>query len=81
MIKLVAIDLDGTLINSKSRISNKNIRAINKCLKKDIKIVLVSAKSIYAVKKVAKIFKLNNPHIAFGGAAIIDKNFDILLHL
>ena len=39
-IKLIAVDLDGTLLNSESRISNKNKRAIRECLNKGIKVVL-----------------------------------------
>jgi len=72
MIKLIAIDLDGTLINSNSEISQKSINILKRCLAAKIKVVIVSAKSIKAVMKVSNRIGLTGPNIAFGGAAIIN---------
>jgi Cof subfamily protein (haloacid dehalogenase superfamily) len=81
LIKLIAVDLDGTLFNSKSKISSRNALAIRQCLKKGIKITIVSAKSIFAVMNIIRRFKLIDLHVAFGGAAIIDKNNLIQEHI
>ena len=45
MYKLVAIDLDGTLLNSYGEISNKNKETIQKAMKKNVEIVLTSGTS------------------------------------
>ena len=41
--KLVAVDIDGTLLNSKSQLSDKNIEAIKRSVEKGIILVLSSA--------------------------------------
>ena len=70
MVKLIAIDLDGTLINSDSKISEKDEKALINCNKLGLHIVIVSAKSILAVMKIANKFSLKSPQIGFGGAII-----------
>ena len=72
MIKLVAIDLDGTLLNSKSEISYENKKAIQKCLEKGIKVVISTGKSIYSVREIIGKLSLVDPQIVFGGTVIID---------
>lgn len=66
MIKLIAIDLDGTLLNSKSQISIENKKAILKCLNNNIKVVLTTGKTIYSVGKIIKELGLKDLQIASG---------------
>ncbi len=73
-IKLIAIDLDGTLFNSESKITDKNNEAIRKCLNNDIKVIITTAKTVYWVKKLILELGLQDPQIASAGAAIIDKD-------
>lgn len=73
-IKLVAIDLDGTLFNSESKITDRNLEAIHKCLRHGIKVIITTAKTVYWVKKLILELGLQDPQIASAGAAIIDKN-------
>ena len=40
MIKLIAIDLDGTLLNSDKKIPDENVKAIQEAAKAGVKIVL-----------------------------------------
>ena len=54
MYKLVAIDLDGTLLNSYGEISLKNKEAIKKAIKKGAKIILASRKNAFIRKKHCK---------------------------
>lgn len=44
MIKLIAIDLDGTLLDSDKKISNENIKAIQTATKAGIKIVICTGR-------------------------------------
>ncbi len=81
MVKLVAIDLDGTLYDSKSQISKKNKKAITECLNRGIKVVLSTGKTIYSVKKIKEELKLVHPQIASGGAAIIDTQNKLLFEI
>ena len=81
MIRLIAIDLDGTLLNSKSRISVRNKEAIKKCLKSGIKVILSTGRSIFFVGKLIRELHLTDPQIAAGGAAVVDKNLNLLVTL
>ncbi len=50
MYKLIAIDLDGTLLNSSGEVSIKNKEAIKKAVKKGVNVVLASRKNDYISK-------------------------------
>ena len=45
MYKLIAIDVDGTLLNSNGEVTEKNKNALDKALDKGIEIVLASRKN------------------------------------
>jgi hypothetical protein len=81
LIKLIAIDLDGTLFNSESKISRKNREAIKSCLDREIKVILSTSKTIYSVGKLIKDLGLVDPQMASGGAAIIDRDLKPLFTL
>ena len=53
MYKLIAIDLDGTLLNSYGEITVENKEAIRKAVSKGIEIVLASGRPIISVKNLA----------------------------
>ena len=54
MYKLVAIDIDGTLLNSYGEISEENKEAIKKAIEKNIKVVLTSRKNANSNKRDSK---------------------------
>ena len=72
MYKLVAIDLDGTLLNSYGEISNKNIETIKKAKEKNVEIVLASGRPIVSVKNLANQIGANNYMICGNGAITYD---------
>jgi HAD superfamily hydrolase (TIGR01484 family) len=49
MIKLVAIDLDGTLLNEEKRISDRNKEALRKAKEQGVKIVLCTGRPLAAM--------------------------------
>jgi Cof subfamily protein (haloacid dehalogenase superfamily) len=73
-IELIATDLDGTLFNSESKITDRNLEAIHKCLGSGVKVIITTAKTVYWVKKLILELGLLDPQIASAGAAIIDKD-------
>lgn len=46
MYKLMAIDMDGTLLNSKRQISDENKEAVRKAVEKGVKVVITSGRSL-----------------------------------
>ncbi len=76
MIKLVTIDLDGTLLNSKSQISDANRHAISKCIEKKIRIVITTGKNIFYVSKIVKTLGLVDMQVVSNGTAIVNAKME-----
>lgn len=71
--KIIAIDMDGTLLNSRQKISTTNKTAITKALDKGIKVVLCSGRSYDGLSDSAKELGIKGPDqylIEFGGSVI-----------
>lgn len=72
-IRLVAIDLDGTLLDDQKRISDPTVRALS-CLPKDeIKIVLATARPPRSVRHLYQQLRLDTFTINYNGALIWDE--------
>lgn len=75
MYRLVAIDLDGTLLDMNKKISNRNKRAIALAKEKGVKIVICSGRVFTGARLYAKQVDSRDPVIACNGA-IICENID-----
>ena len=58
--KAIALDLDGTLLNSKKEISKNNKETIMKAAKAGVKIILASGRPVPGVKKIAEQLHLRS---------------------
>ncbi len=72
MIKLIATDVDGTLLDDQHQISEMNVQALSACRDRGIDIVLATGKLIHSLMPIVKVLQLNLPHITGSGATIID---------
>lgn len=73
MYKLIAIDLDGTLLNYRHEITEKVKQAINEVKKRGIKIVLCSGRPIGGIEQYIEVLNLNEEDdyvIAYNGALV-----------
>ena len=77
MIKLVAIDLDGTLVNSDLQISDEDIESIKKCLQKGIIVTIVTGRCMRSVRKITDMLDLKGLHLASSGSAVIDAKLKV----
>lgn len=73
MIKCIAIDMDGTLLNSKQRISAQNKEAIVKAQEQGIEVVIATGRSYIEAMHVIKETELVCPIISINGAVVMDK--------
>lgn len=80
MYKLIAIDLDGTLLDSYGDVSEENRKAIRKAKEKNIEVVLTSGRMSASVKGIAEEIGANNYIISGNGALIYDLNNKEILH-
>lgn len=72
MYKLIAIDIDGTLLNSYGEVSEKNKKAIKKALDKNVYVILTSGRMPKAVLPIANEVCANKYLISGNGASIYD---------
>ena len=72
MDKLIAIDLDGTLLNSYGEISQGNREAIEYALKNNVEVVLASGRDPKTMEKMSLNLGIKNYLIAGNGASIYD---------
>lgn len=73
--KAIALDLDGTLLNSKKEISKRNKEAIMKAAKAGVKIILASGRPVPGVKIIANQLHLDQVGgyiLSYNGGMIID---------
>lgn len=80
MYKLIAIDLDGTLLDSYGQISEKNKNVIKQANNQGIEIVLTSGRGAMSVKNLANEIGANHYSICGNGAMIYDFKQDKLIY-
>ena len=72
MYKLIASDMDGTLLRSDRTISDETRNAIMNIKEKGVLFVLCTGRPLIAVEKYNKLLNLNCPVILYNGAQIFD---------
>ena len=77
MYKLVVLDIDDTIVNSKYKISEKTKKAILAAKNKGIKVTLASGRIHQAMKNVAQELDITLPLISCNGA-LIKNNTEII---
>ena len=70
MYKLVAIDLDGTLLNSYGEVSDENKQAIKNAINKGVEVVLSSGRIGDSVESIANELGANNYYISGNGSML-----------
>jgi len=80
MFKLIAIDLDGTLINDKKEISHKDKNSIQRVVDKGLLFVIVTGRSYYSAKRIASQLGFDTHIISNNGALLrFSKNDDEII--
>jgi len=69
-IKLIALDMDGTLLNDNHEVSKKNRQAIQQAQKKGVAVVLCTGRSLMACESYAKELELTSYTVTGNGSEI-----------
>ena len=69
-IKLIALDLDGTLLNSALKISERNAEAVKRALDAGMKVVLATSRWYLLAKRDADRLGIDTPLICNNGAVV-----------
>ena len=77
-IKLLAIDMDGTLLNSKNQITKNTQHILKKAKDKGVKIVLATGRVLKSALYYSKYLDLESYVVACNGGIIIDNQANVL---
>ena len=80
MYKLVAIDLDGTMLDSFGQVTENTKKVIQKTIEKGTDVIIASGRPIDSIKTIAKEIGSNKYFIAGNGALIYDIQKDEVLY-
>lgn len=79
--KILAIDLDGTLLNDNKEISDKNMNAILCAIDSGILVIPCTGRAIQGITKYNFIANLNSPAITYNGGMIVNlANNETMFH-
>jgi Cof subfamily protein (haloacid dehalogenase superfamily) len=70
MMKLVAIDLDGTLLNHKNEIADLNKKALQQLNQKGIKVVIATGRSLISAREIFQSLDIDGYLLTLNGALI-----------
>ena len=80
MYRLVAIDLDGTMLNRYGIVTEKTKQVIEQVQKNQIEVIIASGRPIDSIKTIAKEIKSENYFISGNGAILYDIKKDEILY-
>jgi len=80
MYKLVAVDLDGTMLNQYGIVTENTKNAIKKAIEKGVEIVIASGRPIDSIKAIAKEIGSEKYFIAGNGSLIYDIQKDEIIY-
>ncbi|HEX4056258.1 MAG TPA: Cof-type HAD-IIB family hydrolase [Tepidisphaeraceae bacterium] len=80
-IRLVAVDLDGTLLNDSKQVSGQTVKALGCAIDRGIRVVIASARPPRSVRHIYNSLKLDTWQINYNGALIWDEpNKKVIFH-
>ena len=68
--KLLALDLDGTLLDSSERVSPENLRAVRRAREAGVRVVLITGRSTPSAHRYITDIGLPDPFVTYNGALI-----------
>jgi len=80
MYKLIAIDLDGTMLNQYSIVTDRTKEAIQKVQQCGMEVVIASGRPLDSIKSIAKEIKSEKYFISGNGAIIYDISKDEIIY-
>ena len=80
MYRLIAVDLDGTLLNSYGEVTDYSKKIIKKLIENGIKFIIASGRPIDSIKTIAKEIGSDEYFIAGNGAIIYDIKKDKVIY-
>lgn len=80
MYKLIAVDLDGTMLNKYGVVTDETKKTIKETIKKGTDVIIASGRPIDSIKTIAKEIESENYFIAGNGSLIYDIKKDEIIY-
>ena len=80
MYKMIAIDLDGTMLNSFGEVTENTKRVVKQTIQKGTDVVIASGRSIDSIKAIADEIGCTKYMVAGNGAVVYDINNNKILY-
>ena len=80
MYKLIAVDLDGTMLNKYGTVTEETKKTIKQTIEQGTDVIIASGRPIDSIKEIAKEIESNNYFIAGNGALIYDIKKDKIIY-
>ncbi len=77
--KMIAVDMDGTLLGSDCTVSERNARAIRAAMDKGVRIVLATGRPIQGARDYISELGLGGAVITYNGAVIVDAHTEKII--
>jgi len=71
-LKYLAIDLDGTLLNGRSRLTSRSLRALERCVERGLYVGICTGRGVMTCRTLLDSVPFNAPHIVQGGALLAE---------
>lgn len=78
-MRAIALDLDGTLLNSNKEVSKENRDALKKLVENGVEILIVTGRPYPITKKIAQSLEIPLTVICYNGARVVDLETDEIL--
>ena len=78
--KLLAVDVDGTLLDDEHRLSENNRRAIRAIREEGVKVIPFSGRGYPALKRIIETLKLEEAVVTQNGSLVLDNTGNKILH-
>ncbi len=78
-LRLLALDIDGTLLRSDSTLSTANAQAVRAIQERGVHVILASGKPPWAMRTLAEQLNLPGPHVTANGAGIWSRSSGVEL--
>ena len=80
MYKIIAVDLDGTMLNKYGTVTEETKQTIKQTIEQGTDVIIASGRPIDSIKTIAKEIESNNYFIAGNGALIYDIKKDKIIY-
>ena len=78
--KLIALDMDGTVLDSNKQISKRTASAIKKAIEYGVHVVLSTGRSIVGLRQYNEALKLKSPVISYNGGMVLNPADETVLY-